>query len=262
MNLALLQNGKPKLSIDDLRGMILDGKGMTAELQRADVVARCQGAVKAKPDAKLARACETLAAWDGRYDVTSRGAVLWRELGDLPYAVAFDPDKPVETPRGLAPAPPRGDDPVIASLRAAIARLESAHVDPFGPLGAAQWVDKRGKKLPVPGSSPDEGSTNPAFYSTWNTTRLPRSHHAAALNPDTGLGDGGYAVNYGTSFLMVVGFTDRGPVAYTLMTYSASSDPRSPNFADQTAMYANKQWRPVRASDPPAKTEQVCSSGC
>jgi acyl-homoserine-lactone acylase len=65
------------------------------------------------------------------------------------------------------------------------------------------------------------------------------------VNSTTGLTDKGYPVNYGTSFLMVVGFEDDGPQADAIMTYSASSDPASPWFADQTRMYARGQWRPV-----------------
>jgi acyl-homoserine-lactone acylase len=213
-----------------------------------------------------------LATWDGRYDVGSRGAVLWREwlaaYKGSPYAQPFDPARPVETPAGLAPAPKAGEDPAIAALLAAIAQLERAGVDPSGTLGDAQWTDKRGRRIPVPGSGPEEGSTNPAFYSPWNTTLLPRTKRGELVTAATGLGRGGYAVNYGTSFLMVVGFTDAGPEARALLTYSASSDPRSPHFTDQTELYSREQWRPVRfraadiAADPALRVQEVCAPGC
>ncbi len=274
MNLHLLQTAGDKLTPAELEAAILDHRAMTAELLRPGVVARCRAAAARKPNdaAKLGRACDVLAAWDGRYDVGSRGPLLWRELlaahrGGL-YARPFDPARPLDTPSGLAPAPKAGEDPVIAALRGAIAQLERAGVDPFGALGDAQWIDKRGRRIPVPGSGPDEGSTNPALFSTWNTTRLPRTVRAEVVSDATGLTRGGYPINYGTSFLMVVGFTDAGPTARALLTYSASSDPRSPHFVDQTELYSRKQWRPVRfrdadiEADPDLRVQRVCSPGC
>ena len=67
----------------------------------------------------IAAACAVLGDWDGRYDLDSRGAVLWRELlaavrRDVPggldalWAEPFDPARPVETPAGLVPAGARG----------------------------------------------------------------------------------------------------------------------------------------------------------
>ncbi|HWO24127.1 MAG TPA: acylase [Kofleriaceae bacterium] len=282
MNLRLLQStgdGWPagadgKLTPAELEAAILDHRAMTAELLRPAVVARCRDAARRRPKdaAKLARACDVLAQWDGRYDVESRGAVLWRELfaaqRDALYAQPFDPARPLDTPAGLAPAPKTGDDPVIAALAGAIAQLERAGVDPFGALGAAQWVDKRGRKIPVPGSGIDEGSTNPAYFSTWNTTRLPRTTRGDLVHAATGLVRGGYLVNYGSTFLLVVGFTDAGPTARALLTYSASSDPRSPHFTDQTERYSRKEWRPALfraadiAADPSLRVQELCSPRC
>jgi acyl-homoserine-lactone acylase len=283
MNLRLLMatgegspaGGDGKFSVAELQAAILDDRAITAELLRADVVTRCTAAVRRRPDAKLERACATLAAWDGRYDVASRGALLWREWlaahsGSV-FAVAFDPARPLDTPRGLAPAPATGEDPVIAAMRAAIAQLETAGIDPFGALGDAQWVDRRGRRFPVPGSGVAEGSTNPTSFSTWNSTLLPRMARpepVKSINSATGLAKGGYPSNYGTSFLMVVGFTDAGPTARALLTYSASSDPRSPQFTDQTEMYGRKEWRPVRfdaaeiEADPELRVQTICSAGC
>ena len=73
----------------------------------------------------------------------------------------------------------------------------------------------------------------------------------------------GYPVNVGTSFLMAVEFTDDGPRARALLTYSQSGDPGSPHFTDQTRMFSRKEWRPVlfrRAdilADPELRTYEV-----
>ena len=267
MNLRLLGAGG-KFTVDKLQAAILDDRAMTAELLRADVVARCKNA----KDARSARACETLAGWDGRYDVGSAAQSCGASSSTrTPAACTRCRSTPRirSTRRTGAPPPKTGDDPVVGALASAIERLDRAGVDPFGTLGEAQWVDKRGKHFPVPGSGPAEGATNPTFFSTnGNTTLGWRMARPDFINAATGLAKGGYPSNYGTSFLMVVGFTDAGPVARAMLTYSASSDPTSPHFADQTEMYARKQWRPVLFSardieaDSQLRVETVCSPCC
>jgi acyl-homoserine-lactone acylase len=41
---------------------------------------------------------------------------------------------------------------------------------------------------------------------------------------------------------MTVSFTDNGPKARTLVTYSQSTDPASPFSGDQLRMFSAKQW--------------------
>jgi acyl-homoserine-lactone acylase len=57
-----------------------------------------------------------------------------------------------------------------------------------------------------------------------------------------GLTAGGYRIDYGTSYVQVVGFDDRGPRAQALLTYGQSSDPASPHAADQLRLFSVKQW--------------------
>ena len=56
----------------------------------------------------LAEPCRIIGAWDGTFDLNSRGAVLFREMfNDIPDsgpAVAFDATKPVDTPSGVGTA--------------------------------------------------------------------------------------------------------------------------------------------------------------
>jgi acyl-homoserine-lactone acylase len=47
---------------------------------------------------------------------------------------------------------------------------------------------------------------------------------------------------HGTSYIQIVGFDDAGPVADAILSYSQSTDPASPHFADQTRAYAAKAW--------------------
>ena len=47
---------------------------------------------------------------------------------------------------------------------------------------------------------------------------------------------------HGTSYIQIVGFDDRGPVADAILSYSQSTNPASPHAADQTRAYAEKRW--------------------
>ncbi|WP_037677039.1 penicillin acylase family protein, partial [Streptomyces afghaniensis] len=50
-------------------------------------------------------------------------------------------------------------------------------------------------------------------------------------------------VPFGSSHLQAVGWDGgRCPVARTLLTYSQSSNPDSPHFADQTRLFAGERW--------------------
>jgi acyl-homoserine-lactone acylase len=59
------------------------------------------------------------------------------------------------------------------------------------------------------------------------------------------IGPNGYNVNYGTSYVQVVTFDERGPVAQGLLTYGQSSDLASPRAYDQLSLFAAKRWLPL-----------------
>ena len=42
---------------------------------------------------------------------------------------------------------------------------------------------------------------------------------------------------------MTLGWSDTGPEAEAILSYSQSGDPESPHFDDQTQLYAEKTWR-------------------
>ena len=52
----------------------------------------------------------------------------------------------------------------------------------------------------------------------------------------------GYVVTTGTSYIQTVQFTDAGPNAQAFLSYSQSTNPASPHFADQTQRFSAKQW--------------------
>ncbi|MBV1858522.1 MAG: penicillin acylase family protein [Nannocystaceae bacterium] len=68
---------------------------------------------------------------------------------------------------------------------------------------------------------------------------------AEVINDATALTTEGYVVNYGTSFIMALEFTDDGPHAQAFLTYGQSEDPQSPHHADQTQLFSEKSWRDI-----------------
>ncbi len=295
MNLAILADTSPngpagpdgKLSAAEVERAALGNQSFMAELLRDRVVSRCDKAAgqasepKKRPNgtgdasaADLRAACDVLRKWDGRFDVDSRGAVLWRELlgsydrddyyDGKQFAEPFDPRQPLATPRGLAPAPKTGPDPVIEHLETAMERLREAGIDPFETkLGDVQFTERAGERIPIHGGTGVEGVTNYAGFETEGTTLLPHMKGGQVINPRTGLRTRGYPVNSGTSFLLVLAFTDDGPRARAITTYSSSSDPASPHFKDQTEMWSRKELRPVLftreqiQADPALKVQEI-----
>ena len=237
MNHSLVR-GYAKHTHERLKELIFSNRAMTSELLRAQVVDRCLSV------REVADACRVLADWTDTYHVTSKGAVLWRELlAALPddlWRVPFDPEHPLDTPRDLA------DVDVVAALGKAIAQLRAASIAPDAALGDVQYTVKGGKRYPVPGSTWAEGSANPSVWQDRDSTLLPSAQRGELVNAETGLTRHGYPVNYGSSFVLVVSYEAGGPRADAILTSSQSTDPRSPHFADQTARYGTADpWRPV-----------------
>lgn len=54
-----------------------------------------------------------------------------------------------------------------------------------------------------------------------------------------------WRIGRGTSWHFGLEFTDEGPVAFGLMSYSQSTDARSPFFSDQSQLYSQKNYRPL-----------------
>ena len=240
---------------DELAAAILSNRGLAAELLCEEVVARCEATstVTVEGDTvDLTEACGILAAWDGRVDLDSRGAVLWRELmgqfdgkalrraGAL-FAEAFDRADPVGTPRGLA-----SGDEALVRLGQAVQVLEREGIALDTPLGELQHTMKAGRRIPIHGGQGGyEGVANYVRLGPNQTTLEPEAL-PARIQGSRFLTATGYPVTSGTSFIMVLEYTDAGPQAQAFLTYSQSGDSSSPHFSDQTERFSAKQWRPIR----------------
>jgi acyl-homoserine-lactone acylase len=256
-----------RFSFEELRDSALSNRVFTAEALVDEVVDRCRGVEELGP------ACEVLDTWDRKVDLDSVGAVLWRELitsydtaalrdaGEL-WAEPFDPTDPVGTPRGLAPAPEDGPDPLLERLEAAVDALERAGVAVDAPLGEVQAADRAGERVPIHGGRGDEGVTNVVGFGGNDTTNEPAVERGEPVEGSR-LTTLGYPISNGTSFIYVLEFADGGPRAVSLLTYGGSGDPGSPEHVAQTRRFSAKDWKEVRfraediEADPAARTYEV-----
>ncbi|SHN59804.1 penicillin acylase family protein [Erythrobacter sanguineus] len=220
---ALLAAGK----VDHARAkaMAFANKSLAADMAIEPLLALC--AATTEPSAEAARGCAALAGWDRRYEADSRGAQVFRALwakigqrGDL-WQVAFDPADPVNTPRDLATEGSTGDK-LLAALGDAVNELDAAEIALDAPWGEVQRWIANGEAIPIHGGPGTAGVLN---------------YQDARPAPA-----GGLVPVHGTSYIQIVGFDENGPVADAILSYSQSTDPASPHFADQTRAYAVKQW--------------------
>lgn len=239
---------------------VLANRGLTAELLARAVAERA----RTRPE--LRAAADVLDAWDGRVELGSVGAALWREVlaaftlpevadaGPL-WAVPFDADDPVATPRELADPQsdegPDAPDRILDALAGAVAALEEAGVALDAPLGDVQWATRGDERIPVHGGIDREGVLNictavSPMADTGIEPRPPAPPPLPGRGTTSGLATGGYPCHYGASFLFSVELPPEGPpVGVGLLAYGQSGDPRSPHHADGTHAYTAKELRPL-----------------
>jgi acyl-homoserine-lactone acylase len=204
-----------------------------------------------------------------RLDRGSAGAPLWREflanftsaVGAVVFEDGFDPGDPIGAPHTLLAAAP-DNDVVLGQLASAVLNLESVGASPSSTLGELQFTQRGGQRIPIHGGSSVEGAFNVVGYAPSDGTRLPGLPAGPQISA-LGLTTEGYPINRGSSFVLVTSFTDQGPEARALLSYSQSADPDSPHYADQTQRFADKAWRDVVfrerdiAADPELREELV-----
>lgn len=247
-------------TLEELEAAALSMRSSVSELLRDDVVERCQ-AVEEPVDVggepvDVGPACEVLAAWDGRANTDSVGAHIWREFlssgtitpddlldaGTL-FAMPFDVEDPIGTPHTLVGAE---SDVVAQALARSVLDLRAAGLDLDASLGEVQYRPKDTLRIPTPGGYYFEGYIAIATWSGGgDSTLLPRPTRSRIIDDTTSLTVDGYPVANGNSWVMALQFTDDGPVARAVMTYSQSEDPESPWFVDQTELYATQRMRPI-----------------
>lgn len=285
MNALTLDDTRPdgpagkdgKFTLDELAAAVLSNRSLSAELARGELVKRCQATPFITLDGQavdLREACRILAAWDGRYETSSVGAVLWREFitqyepaelqkdGAL-WQRAFNPTDPVNTPHTLTPD--KNNESLLKLARAA-RLLAQAGIALDTPLGKLQFSGRNGGRIPIHGGEGAyDGIANFVNYAP-NTTTLEPETRPERIKGSRFLMKDGYPVNRGSSFVMALEYTAQGPRAQAFLTYSESGDPASPLYYDQTELFSAKKWRRILfteaeiKADPNLKTVKITSA--
>ena len=258
---SLLQNARGsdnRFSPHDVEVALLNNESYLANAILPELLSICQANrdsvlnVNGTPT-ELAGACDALSAWDGTMNADSTGAHVFREFAfefarEPQWEEPFDPTDPVNTPNGLI-----DNATTLNQLASAVAKIKAADFPMNAKLGDVQFVEKSlanglpsGNRLPWGGAHDIEGGFNVFNTVTRNDgTELAR-HVYPTIDATTTLTEEGYHVTYGSSWMMIVNFTEQGPVARGLTTYSQSNSVSSEHFNDQTRLYsAQPQLRPI-----------------
>jgi len=213
-----------KLKADDIQSLLLSHRHFGAELLLDDVLAICEN------DGEIAMSCNVLRDWDRTANVFSRGMQVWTEFWEAArridgvYAVPFDPNDPVNTPRGIATDNQAVRGAVREALAAAQQRLLDASIELDEPWGDVQFAERNGNRIPVPGGPGRHGMFS-------------------YINTEFTEGKGYTPIVHGNSYIQVVTWGDDGaPDARGILTYSQSPESDSPHYYDQTELYARGEW--------------------
>ena len=220
-----------KLKPDDIQSLLLSHRHFGAELLLDDVLALCEN------HSEIASSCDVLRAWDRTANIDSRGMQVWTEFWEIArhiddlYAVPFDPDDAVNTPRGIATDNPIVRDAVREALAAAQQRLIDAGIELDMTWGDVQFAERNGTRIPVPGGPGRHGMFS-------------------YINTDFTNGKGYTPIVHGNSYIQVVTWDDDGvPDARGILTYSQSPEADSPHYYDQTELYARGEWLQLPFTD-------------
>ena len=193
----ILNSGKP-VSLAMVQDMLFEHRNYGAELLLDDILKVCQF----KQNPALTEACDILSNWDRRQDVTSVGAHIYNEFWiaaaraiDEHFAVPFDVDDPVHTPRGLTIDSSETQDFIDAALTTAVTRLQEANVSLDAKWGDVQFALRNGEKIGIPG-----GGGGSDMFSVI-TARLDAEKQG--YNP----------ITHGNSYIQVVSWNEDGTPA-------------------------------------------------
>lgn len=215
--------GNDRLSFDDL----VARKHETRALMVGRVLPSLLPAALGSPDPLLREAGAVLAAWDGRFEADSRGALLfetWARLfmgprlaEDSSFSRRWDAAAPIDTPDGIAD--------VALALRQLKQAAETSIADygaldrPFGEVSrfAVGDVDRPG----------NGGFGNLGLFRTitWGPLKNGRRTPVA-----------------GETWVALIEFGPK-PRAMGVMSYGNSSQPGSPHRGDQVDLISRKQLR-------------------
>lgn len=251
--------GAGVLDLDMLEDALLSNRAFLGEAVVDDLVEFCSErgttpVTVASGAVDISEGCTALAQWNGSMDTDSVGAMVLREFAQRfatnpQWEVPFNPADPIATPHTLART-----STTLQHLANAIVTIQQAGLDVAAPFGEVQFVERSlpdgspsGTKLPWGGAHNIEGGFNVfARQGAQDGTLLPRHLYPTLSGSQLSAEGQGYHITSGSSWMFVMAFTEDGPQARGLLTYSQSSDVQSPHFIDQTLFYSQEpRLRPI-----------------
>jgi acyl-homoserine-lactone acylase len=213
-----------------LQDVLYQNRNHSAELLLAGVLTLCDEEDNQVDGVNVSEACGILGAWDATNNPDRVGPHIWRELynriDDIAnlYAVPFDVNDPVNTPRDLNTGEPAVRSEVMAALADTVKRLADASIPLASAWGEVHFDTRNGETFPIHGGPGGSGVYN-------------------AISSG-GLIDGvGYTPIFaGSSYIQAVRWQQGWPVVQAIVTYSQSTDPDSPHFSDMTQVFSDQGW--------------------
>ena len=230
-----LVTAKSKLTLDDVVALKHSYRMLAGERFTDELLAAVRGA---NPTPEVADAAAMLAKWDRTTAPDSRGGVLFEawytrhlqggeamrglsmaERLRRTFATPWTPERPNDTPAGLAD-PARAAADFAWAVGETVRRYGRADV----AWGEVHRVRRGNVDVPVGGCTGTLGCFRVLQYS-----EAP---------------DGKRVARGGDGWVLAVEFTPT-PHAVSVLAYGESSRPDSPFFADQAAMFARGEMKPV-----------------
>jgi len=107
---------------------------------------------------------------------------------------------------------------LLQALGRAVHGLNAAGVPANAPLGSLQYLMSGSQKVAVPGGEEFEGALN-------------KLESRSLIN-------GWYQPNFGTSYVQFISHRPQGLLAQGILSYSQSTDPRSPFYQNQLQAFS------------------------
>ena len=227
-----------------LQDVLYGNRHYSAEIMLDGVLALCasqnQTVTIGGQPVSVTGVCNVLGSWDRRNNTGSVGAHVWTEFwrrlsgtasAGLPaltaatlYAVPFNAADPANTPRNLNTSNATVVTRVMGELAYTVKFFADNGIPLTRPWGAVQFDVRNGVSLPIHGGSGPSGVYN-------------------AIVPGPLVPNVGYTpIGGGSSYIQAVSFAGGLPVARAVVTYSQSTDPANPNFANMTQLFSNYGW--------------------
>jgi acyl-homoserine-lactone acylase len=210
------------MSLEDVVKLKHSYRMLLADRVRDDLV---QAVRATNPIGDVAKAINVIAAWDKTVAPESKGGTLfeawwtrYRTTGGM-FARQWTPAEPTTTPRGL-----QDTQRAVDAFTFAVDNVQRR----FGAVDVA-WGDvhrvRRGNvDVPVGGCASDLGCFRVITYRVG--------------------ADGKYEAVGSDGWILAVEFGNE-PRGYSVLAYGESPNPESPHFADQAAMFARGELKPI-----------------